>query len=99
MYSDTPGAKCMREYRLKKKSLTREEHEPRRVSGRWKPGESGNPLGRPKRLPFSDAQAALLVKLGDFDSLKAKFNVKTEEGYFASQDGSSKSTPFTGPRG
>jgi hypothetical protein len=80
MYFDTPTAKYMREYRLKKKSLTAAEHEPRRVSGRWKPGESGNPLGRPKRLPFNEAQAALLVKLGDLDSLKAKLNAQTEEG-------------------
>jgi hypothetical protein len=42
MYSDTPAAKYMREYRLELKSLTPDTHEPRRVSGHWKPGESGN---------------------------------------------------------
>src|ERR1017187_9707883 len=29
----------------------------------WKPGESGNPGGRPKKKPLTDAYAALLAKL------------------------------------
>ena len=28
----------------------------------WKPGESGNPGGRPKKKPLTDAYAALLAK-------------------------------------
>ena len=28
--------------------------------GRWKPGESGNPAGRPKSKPFKDALQAIL---------------------------------------
>ena len=28
--------------------------------GRWKPGQSGNPLGRPKRRPFTEAIERLL---------------------------------------
>jgi len=61
MYSDTPGAKYMREYRLKKKSLAREEHEPRRVNGRWKPGDRAIHWVGPKRLPLSEAKALFLL--------------------------------------
>ena len=66
MYSDTPAAKYMRELRLKRKMLDPATYSPAPVSGRWKPGESGNPAGRPRRLPLSEAQAALLVKMGGF---------------------------------
>ena len=32
------------------------------ASGKWKPGQSGNPSGRPKRKPLTDAYAAILTK-------------------------------------
>jgi hypothetical protein len=73
-YSDTPAAKHMREQRLKKRMLDPSTYSPAPVSGRWKPGESGNPKGRPKRLPLAEAQAALLDKFGNLDALKAKLS-------------------------
>lgn len=72
MYSDNPTAKYLREYRKKKRGP---DYIPTRT-GRWKPGESGNPLGRPRRLPFTEAQTALLDKLGDFEALKAKLSTE-----------------------
>jgi hypothetical protein len=33
-------------------------------SGRWKPGQSGNPAGRPKKLPITDALRAELEQEG-----------------------------------
>ena len=35
------------------------------ISGRWKPGQSGNPTGRPKRKPLTDALLRVLAKLDD----------------------------------
>ena len=35
------------------------------VSGRWKPGQSGNPGGRPKKKPISDGLVRLFAKLKD----------------------------------
>ena len=35
------------------------------VSGRWKPGQSGNPSGRPKKKPLTEALQRVLAKLSD----------------------------------
>ena len=35
------------------------------ASGKWKPGQSGNPSGRPKRKPLTDALIRVLAKLND----------------------------------
>lgn len=36
--------------------------------GRWKPGQSGNPKGRPKSKPYKDALDRALRKLSDSDN-------------------------------
>lgn len=33
------------------------------VSGRWKPGQSGNPKGRPPKKPFTEALERIWAKL------------------------------------
>jgi hypothetical protein len=37
------------------------------VAGRWKPGQSGNPSGRPKRKPITEGLQRLFAKLSDED--------------------------------
>ncbi len=37
------------------------------ISGRWKPGQSGNPSGRPKRKPVSEGLIRLFAKLDDME--------------------------------
>ena len=38
------------------------------VSGQWKPGQSGNPSGRPKKKPLTDALQRVLNKLSEQDA-------------------------------
>lgn len=35
------------------------------ISGRWKPGQSGNPTGRPKKKPVTESLQRLFDMLGD----------------------------------
>mgnify|MGYP001548391021 CR=1 FL=1 len=35
------------------------------IAGRWKPGQSGNPSGRPKKKPLTEALQRVLAKLSD----------------------------------
>jgi len=46
------------------------------ISGRWKPGQSGNPGGRPKKKPLTEAMQRMLNKLSDAETealLKSTF--------------------------
>lgn len=40
-------------------------------SGRWKPGQSGNPGGRPKTKPFKEALQRVIERLGGPDEAAA----------------------------
>lgn len=41
------------------------------ITGRWKPGQSGNPSGRPKTKPFKEALQNLIDKVGLNDAATA----------------------------
>lgn len=45
--------------------MTNPNPSPPPVSGRWKPGQSGNPSGRPKKKPLTEALQRVLAKLND----------------------------------
>ena len=38
------------------------------ITGRWQPGQSGNPGGRPKKKPMTDALIRLFNKLSDAET-------------------------------
>lgn len=38
------------------------------IEGRWKPGQSGNPSGRPKKKPITAALQRIFDKLSDHDA-------------------------------
>lgn len=45
--------------------MSNDNPDPPPVSGRWKPGQSGNPKGRPKKKPFTEALERIFAKLSD----------------------------------
>ena len=50
------------------------------TTGQWKPGQSGNPAGRPKTKPFKDALAAILEKPELLEKVAAALTAKAITG-------------------
>jgi len=48
--------------------------------GRWKPGQSGNPAGRPKSKPFKDALQAIMDKPGMLEKTAAALVARSHTG-------------------
>jgi hypothetical protein len=55
------------------KPITKRQLHPELANRLWKPGQSGNPSGRPKRAPITDAYIALLSKPVPGDKLKRTY--------------------------
>jgi len=52
------------------------------ISGRWKPGQSGNPAGRPKTKPFKEALQRIIEAAGpqELDRVAAALFARAQTG-------------------